>query len=311
MSSKKEAEKSGVFASEVKEELLACVGKTRDEMASELLAMYEFSGGEPLKKRCVTCRDENSTLARKDFTLLKKAFNINSVLSLYKDRRTGKGGYEVRISNQEDADRFFNALSELSLDDVESARAYIRGAYIFAGTVTDPEKGYRLEIICKDADTANKLEHCLSVIGISPKRTVRKGKIVVYIQDAEQLATTLGMIGAGKAYLGFESTRVLREVRGKINRKVNCETSNLQKTVDAARRQIRDIEYLRENNSFFALPNQLREIAELRTKYPNASYGELGEMASPPVGRSGVNHRLRAISKIADELRKDKLEEGK
>ena len=292
------------FAESVREELLAATGRTKREMAAELAAICRFSVPKDARERQCACRTESSRLSRKVFTLLKKAFNINGVLSLYRKKQTGKGGYEVRIGSKEDADRFFaTCASSVPDTDENEIRSYLRGAYLCSGTVANPEKGYRLEFLCPDGDTAKDILRMLRELGLSGKQTGRKGLCVVYLQDAEQTALMLGHLGARVSYLSYENTRILREMRGSVNRRVNCETSNLQKTVKAAVKQIGDITYLRDNHALASLPPSVREIADLRLRYPEASLGELGTMTRPPIGRSGVNHRLRAIQEAADALR--------
>ena len=302
------------FSESVREELLAGTGKNKREMAAELAAIYRFSAADiPAARQCA-CRTESLRLARKVFTLLKKAFNINGVLSLYRKKQTGKGGYEVRIGSKEDADQFFVTCASFSPDSTEAEiRSYLRGAYLCAGTVSDPEKGYRLEMVCPDRDAAANTEQMLSALGISGKHTARKGQQVVYLQDAEQTALMLGHLGARVSYLSYENTRIVREMRGSVNRRVNCETSNLRKTVGAAVKQIGDIRYLEECGVLKTLPPAVREMAELRVRYPEASLTELGAMMQPSLGRSGVNHRLRAIkdAALAERNRRSREEESK
>ncbi len=134
---------------------------------------------------------------------------------------------------------------------------------------------------------------------------MRKDNYVVYIKEGEQIVDLLNIVGAHQALLKLEDIRVLKNVRNNINRLVNCETANLSKTIDASMKQVENIRIIDEKMGINKLPNTLREIAELRLEYSEASLKELGEMLSPPVGKSGISHRFRKIESIADDLRGD------
>ena len=185
-------------------------------------------------------------------------------------------------------------------------RAYLRATFLGGGYISDPEKNYHLEIVTHDLQYAQALSILMAHFDINAKIVERKGNHVLYFKEGENIAHFLNIIGAHQALLELENIRVRKDMRNNINRIVNCETANLSKTVNAAIRQIENIEYIRQSIGLNRLPPQLREIAELRLEYRDASLKELGSMLVPPIGKSGVNHRLRKLDEIADALREKK-----
>ena len=181
-------------------------------------------------------------------------------------------------------------------------RAYLRGAFLAAGSVSDPERSYHFEILCGLESNAEHLCELIRGLGVDAHVVRRKRYHVVYVKESSQIADLLGLMGANASLLRFESARVVKEVRGNVNRKVNCETANINKTANAAAAQIEDIRRIRQAADAPALPAGLDEIATLRVQYPEATLAELGRMMDPPIGKSGVNHRLRRLSRIAKEL---------
>lgn len=186
--------------------------------------------------------------------------------------------------------------------DEQLARLYIREAFIKSGFVNSPDKEYHLEILYKTKKKAEEMKKMLEECGIQNVGTTKKGNgHIVYIKDGENISAFLALIGANNAMLRFEETRVIKETRNNINRIVNCETANLNKTIDASVEQIKNIKLLKQKHKFHTLPENLQEIAELRIKNPDASYEELGKMLTKPIGKSGVSHRLNKINQIANE----------
>lgn len=184
-------------------------------------------------------------------------------------------------------------------------RAFLRGAFLAVGSMSNPEKGYHLEYVCADAQQAAQLMDTLLAYGIRAKTVVRKKYQVVYIKESEEIVELLNVIGAHISLMKLENLRILKDMRNSINRRVNCETANISKTVHAATKQIADIQYIKEHYGFDNLKENLRQVAELRLEYPDAALKELGEYLSPPVGKSGINHRLRKLSELAEKLRGD------
>lgn len=183
-------------------------------------------------------------------------------------------------------------------------KALVRGCFLGGGSLNNPHNKYHLEILFSTKVNAMFIMEVLKVFGIETKLLIRKNATSIYVKDAEEISKVLAFIGAGKSVLNFEEIRVVRETRNNVNRLVNCETANLNKTINASVEQIKSIQYLKEKRKFEQLPENLKEIANLRQKHPEASLVELGEMLQNPIGKSGVNHRLKKICEIAEELKK-------
>ncbi len=187
--------------------------------------------------------------------------------------------------------------------DEQLARLYIREAFIKSGFINSPEKDYHLEILFKTKKKAEQAKTLLEQCNIENVGITKKGNgTIIYIKDGESISAFLALIGANNAVLRFEEARVIKDTRNNINRVVNCETANLNKTIDAAVEQIKSIKLLKQKHKFHTLPENLKEIAELRIKNPDASYEELGKMLVKPIGKSGVSHRLNKINQIAKEM---------
>ena len=187
--------------------------------------------------------------------------------------------------------------------DVQIARLCIREAFIKSGFINSPDKDYHLEISFKTKKKAEKIKLLLEQCGIGNVGITKKGSgTILYIKDGESISSFLALIGANNAVLRFEETRVIKETRNNINRIVNCETANLNKTIDAAVEQIRAINLLKKKHKFHLLSDSLQEIAGIRIKNPDASYEELGKMLKKPIGKSGVSHRLNKIIEKAKEI---------
>lgn len=177
-------------------------------------------------------------------------------------------------------------------------RAYLRGAFLASGSISDPEKTYHVELTTRVPHLAHELKGIIGSYNLNAKVIKRKGYYLIYLKEGDHIVDFLNIIGAHSALLNMENIRILKDMRNSVNRIVNCETANLGKTVNASVRQINNIEYIRDNIGFKNLPRGLREIAELRLQYRDASLKELGEMLEPPLGKSGVNHRLRRLEKM-------------
>ncbi|MEI6132449.1 MAG: DNA-binding protein WhiA [Bacillota bacterium] len=182
-------------------------------------------------------------------------------------------------------------------------KTYVKSAFIAGGSLSDPDKEYHLEIVCRDGMIAEEIADFLEDLSIDAKIVERKGLFVLYVKDGEQIALFLNYIGAHNSMMEFENVRILKEVRNNVNRQVNCETANIQKTVNASMRQIENIKFLIQNGKLENLTPVLRETAILRLENPEADLNELGNMFAKTIGKSGVNHRLRKIDEIANLFR--------
>ena len=196
-----------------------------------------------------------------------------------------------------------NPVDPLLLKNVCCRRAFLRGAFLAVGSMSDPVKGYHLEFDCGDEAGAGLLQELIRGFGIESKVILRKKYYVVYLKEGSAIVDLLNVFEAPISLMNLENLRILKEMRNSVNRRVNCETANIAKTVNAAARQVEDIEYLGEHYGFRNLPRPLREMAEIRLEYPDAPLKELGELFDPPLGKSGVNHRLRKLSELADKMR--------
>lgn len=185
-------------------------------------------------------------------------------------------------------------------------RAVLRAAFLSSGSLTDPEKKYHFEIALSMESRALQLQQIMNDFDMEAKIVLRKKYFVLYVKEAERIADLLNIMGAHVALLDMENVRILKEMRNSVNRQVNCEVANSNKVVVAASQKIEDIEYIKERCGLAYLGDPgLIEIAELRLSHPDISLKELGELLSKPIGKSGVNHRLRKISEAADRLRKE------
>ena len=188
-------------------------------------------------------------------------------------------------------------------------RAYLRGAFLVSGSVSDPKKSYHLEIVCANEEQAGFAQNIMRSFGLDARVVLRKEKYMVYLKEADQISDMLGLMGSTNALLNFENIRILREISGSINRQVNCETANISKTVDAAVRQIEDITFLRDHGALQKLPDNLKEAAQVRLDNPDVPLKRLGELMDPPIGKSGMNHRLMRLCQIAQDLREKSAEQ--
>ena len=185
--------------------------------------------------------------------------------------------------------------------NAEQIKWLIRGTYLGSGSINNPEKKYHVEIGISKKNDAEIIINYLKKYDIKSNLTEKNGEYAIYLKEGEEISKFLALIGANKAVLKFEEIRVQREMNNKINRIVNCETANLNKTINASIEQIEAIKKLKSNKKFEKLDDSLKEIAELRLKNPNASLIELGKMLKQPIGKSGVNYRLKKIMEIANE----------
>lgn len=190
-------------------------------------------------------------------------------------------------------------------------KSFIRGIFLAAGSVNDPNKAYHFEIVVRNRDMAEAVQSVILGFSIDAKIVKRKKYYVVYIKEGSMIVDMLNIMESYVGLMDMENVRILKDMRNDINRRVNCETANIKKTVSAARKQIEDIEFIEQTKGLKFLNDSLREMAELRLEEPDANLAELGEMLDPPVSKSGVNHRLRKISSIAQSLREGSFKEEK
>lgn len=276
-------------------------------------------------KICLKIQLDNYELIKKCFTILKNAFNIDIevCVRIFKNGRKNKV-YALFIRNEVDVVTVLKGLcigifeddkwrlsGEINPMVVKSNccnRSYIRGSFLCNGSLSNPVKNYHLEFVCSSKAFAVQLQDLISVFDLEPKLIERKEYFVVYLKEGEQIADLLKVMEAHISLMEFENIRITKEVRNDINRKVNCEAANISKVVNAAIKQVEDIMYIDKVVGIESLPENLREIAEIRLQYQNTSLKELGTYLSKPVGKSGVNHRLKKLSILAETIREEKGE---
>ena len=184
-------------------------------------------------------------------------------------------------------------------------KTFLRRAFLQSGTIADPEKTYHLEISCPNLEKAVFLQSLIGTFDMDARIAYRKNGFGVYLKDSDAIVDILGVMGASKAFMDIENVRIIKEMRNGVNRRVNCETANINKTVAASVKQIENIKFIADTVGFEKLPASLVEMAEIRLAYPDATLQELTEYFDPPITKSGVNHRLRKLMEYADKLRGD------
>ena len=289
------------FSGKIKEELAQHYAKARHCNLAELSALVHMSGSfeKDGYGRCILkLHTENDGVARKCFTLLGKTFNISTDIAIRRNTAKGSCSYYIRAKGEE-----LLAVENVIVQAVCCKRAYIRGAFIASGSMSDPDKSYHFEIVCGTLKQAEDLRNMINSFEMDAKIVKRKKSYVVYLKEGSQIVDILNIMEAHVALLELENVRIMKEMRNTVNRKVNCETANINKTVSASVRQMEDIIYIRDNIGFDKLPDGLKDVALTRLTYPDATLKELGGLLENPIGKSGVNHRLRKLSEIAEKLR--------
>ncbi|MDF2787484.1 DNA-binding protein WhiA [Neobacillus sp. 3P2-tot-E-2] len=306
------------FASETKKELTNLEIKPCCTQA-ELSALIRMNGSMSFSNRklIVDIQTENAAIARRIYTLIKKSYDVPVELLVRKKMRLKKNNvYIVRLSQRakeilEDMKILgegFTFIHDIASDLVKKKcckRSYLRGAFLAGGSVNNPEtSSYHLEIASLYKEHNDSLCELMNKFGLNSKTLERKKGYITYLKEAEKITEYLNIIGAVNALLRFEDVRIVRDMRNSVNRLVNCETANLNKTIGASIRQVENIRYINETVGLHILPEKLREIAELRLHYTDVTLKELGEMVSGgTISKSGINHRLRKIDEIAEKLR--------
>ncbi|WP_019242999.1 MULTISPECIES: DNA-binding protein WhiA [Bacillus] len=306
------------FASETKKELTTlelkdCCSKV------ELSALIRMNGSLSFSNRklVIDVQTENAAIARRIYTLLKKNYDLNVELLVRKKMKLKKNNiYIVRFSERAQEilmdlkilGEGFTIIHTISNELVKKKcckRSYLRGAFLAGGSVNNPEtSSYHLEIYSLYKEHNDALCGLMNSFDLKAKTLERKKGFITYLKEAEKISEFLRIVGANNAIMRFEDVRIVRDMRNSVNRLVNCETANLNKTIGASLRQVENIQYIEATVGLSILPDKLREIAQLRVAYQDVTLKELGEMVSGgKVSKSGINHRLRKIDDIANRLR--------
>lgn len=310
------------FSGQVKEELSRQFHKGRHCQIAEISAILSFAGKLEKMDDSSVLRvyTENLPLARKYFILMKDTFHISCRIAVRQNVYLHKSRtFVISLTDRDDirkvllAVKWINEKNEdirtkslanrMLVQNACCKRAFIRGAFLSAGSMSDPEKSYHFEIVCDSEEKAGQLMEIINSFGMDSKIVMRKKNYVVYLKEGAQIVDMLNVMKAHVALMDLENVRILKEMRNSVNRQVNCETANISKTVSAAVKQLEDINFIINTRGLDSLPDNLKEIAQARLQYPQAPLKELGAYLETPVGKSGVNHRLRRLSEIAEELR--------
>lgn len=315
------------FSGEVKEEISKQVATSRHCCIAEIAAIIMLCGEvmtDTAGNYSLKVHTENLTVARKYFILIKKTFQINAEISVRRNVAIKKSkNYFIYVYANDDVRTILKATK--IMDDAVNVnaqllpghlvsqntcckRAFIRGAFLSAGSISDPSKTYHFEIVTNSTSRASYIATIMNTFDADAKIVRRKKYYVVYVKEGSRIVDLLNIMEAHIALMNLENVRILKEMRNSINRQVNCETANINKTVVAASKQIDDIIYIRDTIGLSELSEGLEDVARLRIEQPEASLKELGALLNPAIGKSGVNHRLRKISEIADNLREQKEE---
>ena len=307
------------FASETKKELTQ-VDADDQSLKAELSALIRMNGSLSFANRQLSLdvQTENAAIARRLYIIVKKLYSYNVELLVRKKMRLKKNNvYICRVREEakqllmdlyiiSNDFQFNHTIAEELIAKKNEKRAYLRGAFLAGGSVNNPEtSAYHLEIYSLYKEHGEALADLMNKFGLNAKTIERKKGFVTYLKEAEKISDFLNLVGAHQAMLKFEDVRIIRDMRNSVNRIVNCETANLNKTIGAALRQVENIRFIENTIGLDQLPEKLREIARLRVEYQDVTLKELGEMVSAGiVSKSGVNHRLRKIDEIADALRR-------
>ena len=292
------------FSGDVKRELGKQYSKGRHCQLAELAAILEMVGKVQEKPCILEITSDNMVVLEKYAVLMRQLFEVDITKPLEgniveKILTTLKFFKEDGLALPLDEQR----VDGLLVQNVCCKRAFIRGAFLASGSMSDPNKSYHFEIVCRTMEQAEQLQQLMNGFETEAKIVERKGHYVVYLKEGSQIVDMLNVMEAYISLMNLENVRILKEMRNSVNRKVNCETANISKTVNAAVKQLEDIELIRSKLGLDQLPQNLREMALIRLEYPEAALKELGNYLTPPVGKSGVNHRLRKLAEIAEDLR--------
>lgn len=317
------------FSRKVKEELAKQLSSSRHCQIAELAGIIGMCGRIKISENNdykVYVHTENIMVASKYYNLIKALFNTNVEVRVRNNTQLKKSVvYTVVVNdcniakkilqvvklldNNGDINENLSVTDNIVIRNQCCKRAFIRGVFLAAGSISDPNKAYHFEITTVTEDKACQIQSIIKAFKVDAKIVIRKKNYVVYIKEGSQIVDMLNVMEAHLALMDLENVRILKEMRNAVNRKVNCETANINKTVNAATRQIEDIIYIKEKVGFEQLNESLKEIATLRIENPDLSLVELGTLLSSPIGKSGVNHRLRKLSQMANNIREQIKEE--
>ncbi|HJA89898.1 MAG TPA: DNA-binding protein WhiA [Candidatus Jeotgalibaca merdavium] len=309
------------YASEVKKELTT-LEVHREHAKAELTALIRMNGSVSIYNQSfvLNIQSENAAIARRMYSLLKDHYNSEGELLVRRKMKLKKNNiYIVRLKQGVrelldeleifDGLSFKTHVSEEIMMNEQKQRSYLRGAFLAGGSVNSPETSrYHLEIYSNYEDHNQDICQIMNQFDFNARTIERRNGYITYLKEAEKIADFLALVGAHNSMMRFEDIRIVRDMRNSVNRLVNCENANMNKTIDAAAKQIENIEFIDEMVGLDKLPIKLKEIAVLRLENPDVSLKELGEMVpSGEISKSGINHRIRKINEYADKLRSKEI----
>lgn len=299
------------YSSEVKNELARLEGQKPCCEKAELLGVLRLSGALVLRGKNIGIHfsTENAALARRVLQVLKSNYPVQTEVVITRSRRLKKNNrYQVEVIPDSNVAKALQELQILPSGEDERQnllrkaccrKAFLRGVFMAGGSVSRPAGDYHLEIVTENEELARLIVKIMHGFSLSARMTDRKNNYIVYLKDGDHITDFLSLIGAHQALLEFENVRIVKDMRNQVNRRVNCETANLNKVIRASVLQVACIRYLQEHGRYDLLPEKLKEAAELRLRYPDISLNELVEYTEGTVGKSGLNHRLKKIRQIA------------
>lgn len=306
------------FSTDVKNEVSRIEFGNKEEIISELGGIFRVNGtifrnNENTKLRFTT---ETNSITRRIFTEIKKIYDYDGIIEISKNNQLRQRNlYRVNLEGEvtkkflddigigDDPFSFLNLdIPNNLVDTDEKRKSFIRGSFLGAGSISNPEKTYHLEIITGSLEYSKLFVKLLENYRIAFGIVERKDNHIVYLKDSEMISDFLSLIGAFQNLFKFEDIRVLKNIKNNVNRVMNCESANMDKTIDASLRQIEDIELIEKTIGLESLDPNLREIAEIRIKFPEYSLKQIGEKLNPAISKSGVNHRFKKIRDIAGNL---------
>ncbi len=293
------------FSADVKEELVKIDNDARHCQIAELAAILVYSGvlnGENHSKKSIVSRLDSPHASSRCLGLISR-LQKRSPMQRIEDMDVSMEVSKEQILRIIKYTAGSMLVNPLLLKSQCCKRAFLRGAFLETGSMSNPKKGYHLEFVCSDLSQAEQITEVMLNYDIRAKIVPRKKYKVVYLKESEEIVELLNVMGAHVSLMNLENLRILKDMRNSINRRVNCEAANITKTVNAAAKQIADIQYLQKHYGFDQLAPGLRQMAELRIEYPDATLKELGQYLVPCMGKSGVNHRLRKLSELAERLK--------
>ena len=310
------------FSSELKEELSKISNHNNECCKMAELAGYLITNCNVVKEKgefILKMTTENSSAIKRVYNAFKKIYGIEPITNVTRETTDNGMLFELYVSDKKDLQKIFensliniDANLQIVIDDKGKIKekeccmkAFLRGVFLGTGSIATPENANHLEIVLNNVENANFINSILHELGVNAKIIKRKKSTVLYLKDAEEISKFLIIVGSSISLLSYEQTRVMKEYRNDMNRKINCEVANMDKVATAASNQLNDIMLIKSKNRFMELSKELQDVALLREKNPEASLEKIGEMLEQRLSKAGVSHRFKRIKQIADELRNE------